>query len=409
DHRDVPAGRVRRPGRPGPVPGPDPGQAVGGPARPVGGDPGAARRPLPLRRGHRHPQLPGPAGPGRAAGDLRARAAGARRAARRVRQLLAGADARHARARDAHAAARGGAPLGRRGPRRLPGPGARLRPALLGVRPARHRARRRPDDARRPRHGRRRGAGRRRPGHQGHLVRAEVRQPRRHRVLRRGRAPAGRHAGGRARLPDHVGQRLRRAPPHRRGDRDRRRPGAGRRRRTRRPAVRVRVHLEDHARRGGRRLPRDLAGQPALVAGAHGEADDRPGQGQPPPPRAVLRRHRRRHRPHAAPPRADGAQVRRAGGHPHRALRRRPRGRLVEPEGRLLRHADRARGHGHRGGPAGRGGGHRADAGRRDASGGRGPAGRDHPPGAVVPAARRGREGDARRRGVRGAGARGPL
>ena len=62
---------------------------------------------------------------------------------------------------------------------------------------------------RRARHGRGRAAGRGRPVRQGHLVRAEVLQPDRHRVLRRDGPAAGRHADGRAGLPDHVGQRVR--------------------------------------------------------------------------------------------------------------------------------------------------------------------------------------------------------
>ena len=53
------------------------------------------------------------------------------------------------------------------------------------------------------------------------------------------------------------------------------------------PAVPVRLHLEDHLRRGGGLVLRQLAGQRGLVPAAPGQADHRAGQGQPPAACAV--------------------------------------------------------------------------------------------------------------------------
>ena len=66
-----------------------------------------------------------------------------------------------------------------------------------------------------------RGAGRRRPGHQGHVVRAGVRQPDRRHLLLGERPPAGPNANGRTRFPAVLGQRVRRAHADARLPRDR--------------------------------------------------------------------------------------------------------------------------------------------------------------------------------------------
>ena len=105
-------------------------------------------------------------------------------------------------------------PLGPRADQ-VPLPGARLRPALRPVRAVRHRDGAGPARQRRARPGPGARAGRRGPEHQGHLDRADVRQPLRL-DLHRGRHPGpGGDADRRAGLPDLLGQRVRRPPPDR--------------------------------------------------------------------------------------------------------------------------------------------------------------------------------------------------
>ena len=185
-----------------------------------------------------------------------------------------------------------------------------------------------------------------RPGRQGHLVRAEVLEPGRRDVLRRDGPQARRHPGRRAGLPDLLGQRLRRASPHRARDRDRRRARAERRGGEPGPPVRLRLDVEDHTGRCGGGVPRLLAGERGVVAGADGQAHDRPGQDQPPAARAVPARRRRPARPHAPPPRDHRAQVRGGRRSAHQQLRRHARRVLVEARGWVLRHPHGAGRHG---------------------------------------------------------------
>ncbi len=123
------------------------------------------------------------------------------------------------------------------------------------------------DDARRrPRHGRRRGARQGRPERQGHLDRADLRQPlRRDRVAGEGRAPR-RDADGRPRLHDLLGQRLRLPPPHRGRGQERRHPQPRGRLGPPQPPDHVRVDLEDHLRRRRRRGARRQPGHRDVVA-----------------------------------------------------------------------------------------------------------------------------------------------
>src|SRR2546423_168236 len=65
-------------------------------------------------------------------------------------------------------------------------------------------------------------------------------------VLRTDRRPVGADAHRGRGLPDLLGQRLRRAPSDQGAPRDPGHPAAGRRGRQRRPAIRVRLHVEDH-------------------------------------------------------------------------------------------------------------------------------------------------------------------
>ena len=148
--------------------------------------------------------------------------------------------------------------------------------------------------------------------------------------------------------------------------------------------------------------PANLAWWLAVTEQAHHRA----GQDQPPAARDVPARHRGRRRAHGQAPRDRQAEVRRAGAHPHRELRRHPWRLLVHAGRRLLRHlrvpdgcaseiVRLAKEAGIALTPAGATHPHGKD-----------PAGRDHPAGADVPGARRGGEGDDGRRGLREAGAR---
>ena len=126
-----------------------------------------------------------------------------------------------------------------------------------------------------------RRAGRRRPRDQGDVDGAGVRQPDRHHVLLGDGSPAGPDADGGPRLPAVLGQRLRGAHPDARLRPPGRRARAGRQGRQPEPALRLRVHLEDHLRRRRGQLPGRIAGQHRLVSAVRGEEVDRPGQGQP--------------------------------------------------------------------------------------------------------------------------------
>ena len=243
-------------------------------------------------------------------------------------------------------------------------PRAGLRPPLHPPREPRHRDGDRPDERRRSRCRRRRRAGRRRPVDQGHLDRADVRQP-----DGGGREPGRRgqargDADGRARLQDLLGQRLRAAPPDRGGGQERRHPHPGLGGGPPAPADHVRVDVEDHLRRCGRRLPGRVDGQRRVVPRPPGERLHRPRQGQPPAPRRVLRLPAGRARPHGQAPRHHRSEVRGGGPGAHRAAGR-SRRRDVEHAVRwLLRQSRRRARHGVAGRGARQGGWHRADTGR---------------------------------------------
>ena len=155
--------------------------------------PAGGGRPHRRRRGRR-PQLRRPPGADGAAGDLRAAAERPRRPAGRRGQRQPGRHARHDRLLPAQGHRRLAAALGAGGDGQVPLPGARLRPALRALRAVRHRdgagaARRaRPRPRRRPR------PGRRRPGRQGHLGGADLRQPDRGGLQRGGHPRAARDA-----------------------------------------------------------------------------------------------------------------------------------------------------------------------------------------------------------------------
>ena len=124
------------------------------------------------------------------------------------------------------------------------------------------------------------------PPGQGDLVRAQVQQPQRCLLRRRDRRGVWRPCRRRPGFPDLLGQRLRRTPPHGHAGGDRRSPGAVRGERQSRPGLRLRLHLEDHFCRWGRRLLRLVRGQRGLAARIHRQAHHRPGQDQPAPSRA---------------------------------------------------------------------------------------------------------------------------
>ena len=104
-----------------------------------------------------------------------------------------------------------------------------------------------------------RGAGQGRPVGQGHVDRADLRQPRRVGRHPGGRQPARVDADGRARLPDLLGQRLRLPPPHRGRGEVGRHPVAVVGGRAPAPADHVRLDEQDHVCRCRRRVPRRLA------------------------------------------------------------------------------------------------------------------------------------------------------
>ena len=111
---------------------------------------------------------------------------------------------------------------------------------------------------------------------------------------RRGDGSRTRLAPGRGpRLPAVLGQRLRRAPPHRRRARGDRRAGHRGRGGQPRPSVRVRLDVEDHARRRRRRVLRRLGDEHRLVPRTRVGADDRTRQAQPAAAPPLLRRRRR--------------------------------------------------------------------------------------------------------------------
>ena len=283
-------------------------------------------------------------------------------------------------------------------------PGAGLRPPLHPAREPRHRDGDRPDERRRSRRRRRRRAGRRRPEHQGHLDRADLRQPVGRDLQPGRRRPAGRDADRGAGLQDLLGQRLRAAPPHRGGGEERGHPhprlGGG----APAPADHVRLDVEDHLRRRRRRLPGRLDRQRRVVPRAPRQRLDRPRQGQPPAPRRVLRLPAGRARPHGQAPRDHRAEVRRGRPGADRAPRRPRRRDLEHPVRRLLRQPRRGARHGVARGGAGQGGRHRADARRVVVPLQAGPGRHQHPARADHAAARRGHRGDGGRGDVRAAG-----
>ena len=192
--------------------------------------------------------------------------------------------------------------------RQVPVPVARLRPPFRDHREPRHRDDHRADARGRPRRRPDRGARRRRPGHQGHVVRAGVLQPDRRHVLLGDGAAARPNADGRNRFPAVLGQRLRGAHADPRFVRQIDVLGLAAAAGNPNRPLRVRVDVEDHLRRCGRQLLRRLAGQHRLVPAARREEVDRPRQGQPAAPPAVLRRRRRGAPADAASPGAAGAR-----------------------------------------------------------------------------------------------------
>ena len=158
-------------------------------------------------------------------------------------------------------------------------------------------------------------------------------------VTRELRLDAGRRPG----LPDLLGQRVRRPPPHRRRAPRAGRAGPGRRGRQPQPGVRLRVHLEDHLRRRRGLVLRRLAGQRRLVPEAPRQAHHRPRQGQPPAARPVPGQRRRRARADAPAPGDHRAEVRAGGDDPRAAAGRPRRGDLDQARGRLLHQPRRAR------------------------------------------------------------------
>ncbi len=398
-----PAGGLHRPAGARPAARPHPGQAGQRPAGPLRRAAGAAHLDHRPQR-HRRAQLRRPGGPARAAGDLRRAAGGRAGAAARRRQLEPDDDAPGP---DLPAAVgRPGlrAGLEGRAGRQVRLPGARLRPALLDAGRPGHRDAQRADARGRPRRRGGRRAGGRRPRGQGHVGGADLRQPDGLGGLPRGGAGADVDADRRPRLPGLLGQRLRAAPPGRRGGAQRRRARSGGRGRSPRPAGHVRLDLQDHLGRRRRGVHGDVGGQQGLVPAPPVDGLDRARQGQPAAPRAALRRRRGRARAHAPAPRAHRTEVRGRGRRAHRRPRG-PRGRRVDPaHRRLLRQPRRARRHRHPGGRAGQGGRDRPDPRRRLVPARPGPAGPQHPARADLPAAGAGRDRHGRCGHLRGAG-----
>ena len=94
------------------------------------------------------------------------------------------------------------------------------------------------------------------------------------------------------RLPAVLGQRLRRASPDAGAHRDREHRRGLRAPRSSEPRLHLRLDLEGHVRRRGRRPVRRLEGQRRLVSEAHGEAHDRRRQGQSAASRAAAAERR---------------------------------------------------------------------------------------------------------------------
>ena len=237
-----------------------------------------------LRRAGRHPRDP------RA---VRRAALGRPRPARGRRRVEPDDDARRPRAAPPPRRRRLAAAVEGRGDGDLRLPRAGLRPPLHDARVVRHRDGDRADAARRAGRRGRRGPGPGRPVGQGHVDRADLREPGRLGRHAGRREPARLDADGRPRLPDLLGQRLRLPPPHRGRGEVGRHPLAGVGRGAPAPPDHVRVDEQDHVCRCRRRLPRRLARDDRVVPRPPAVRLDRPGQGQPAAPRAALRLARR--------------------------------------------------------------------------------------------------------------------
>ena len=185
-----------------------------------------------------------------------------------------------------------------------------------------------------------RRAGRRRPRDQGDVDGSGLRQPHRHHLLLGDRPPARPDADGRVRLPAVLGQRVRRAHPDTGFHPSGRRARVGGQGGQPQPAVRLRVHLEDHLRRRRGQLPGRIAGQHRLVPAIRGEEVDRPGQDQPAAPPAIPARCRRGTPAYAAAPADAGAEIR-AGARDLGAAAGRRQDRLVDRAQRRLLHQPR--------------------------------------------------------------------
>ncbi len=133
-------------------------------------------------------------------------------------------------------------------------------------------------------------------------------------------------------------------------------------------SARVRVHLQDHARRIGAGALRRLEGQRRVAAGTVDAADDRSGQDQPVASRPVSSGRRRDPAPHGSASSAHRAEV------PESAagVRREPGGsaecELDEAQGRLFHQPDRAHRLRQASGCAGERSRHRSHAGGRTVS-----------------------------------------
>ena len=200
-----------------------------------------------------------------------------------------------------------------------PVPGYDRHFTLLAV--VRHRDGDRADARRRPRRRAAVAALRHgRPEHQGHVDRADLRQPVRARSSRRRSPPARLDADRGAGLQDLLGQRLRASTTS-----PRTRPRAPTSSASPRPpGTRTGRSCSPRRPRSPRPAPASRSSPPSVetrevVPRPPRQGLDRPRQGQPAAARAVLRLRAGRARPHGQAPRDHRAEVRRGRARPHRS------------------------------------------------------------------------------------------